>query len=258
MKRSLFSLALVLFSGSVLLASAQLSPVQSTASTRLVVSEYGTLLDVPNAADRRSVGALTADGFEVSYRFRGQTKIVWARGTTNGSGLRRGQVNVHGNSTTVTVTTDDNALEISTRFTLNERTRMLIISRGVKNLSSQTLSMVIKQYLDPKLIGTTCLTSPRLLIQEASRQLRANGRECNNCIQLSERPPVDPPCLTVICMENSSYRNRPLVTTQVIGCRRLSLRWRRSILAPPNQTTLSGNEVRGMQFEVGVNLESDN
>lgn len=255
MKRNLIALALVLFSGGLLFASGQsLSRTQSS-SLRVTISKYGTLSDVLKAGGSTRFGELTLDGFEVSYKFEGEMKTVWAKGETDVKDLWPGDVKVDGNSASVTVKTVDGAWEITSLFALDEQGRMLTISRSIKNISGQPLSIeAVKQYVDPKLTGATCSTTMTLLDQKARQKVRANGCENTSC-PLAERPPHDPPCFTVVCMQESALY-RPLMTTEETpDCKKVVLKWQpRKRFAPQDQTSLSNNEVSTMRFAVGVIL----
>lgn len=217
MKRNLIALALVLFFGNVLFASAQDTvPDAWLNGSTLRVSEYGTLLDVQNANGTSRFGTLNRDGFLVRYSLGGEMKTVQAIGATAGEGLRAGQVTVEGNSTIVTVKTADDALEITSRFTLHkvDKKESIIIRRSLKNISSGDLKVVATtQYLDPKVIGgrgaqflpaqTSQRREANRLKQEAARRVTTFG--CEGCLLL-ERPPHDPPCFTIVCWELGGLR----------------------------------------------------
>lgn len=271
MKRNLIALALVLFFGNVLFASAQVVPVQGlpTGSLTLVVSEYGTLLDVRNADGTSRFGRLNRDGFRVKYKLGGEMKTVRAIGADHVVGVQPGLVSVDGNSVSVTVTTDDYALQITNRFNFYKAdgkfTDSLIIRRTLKKISNRDLKAVTTtQYVDPKVMRTWLSINPTSHQREARRLKKESARRltafaCDGC-QLLERPPHDPPCLTIFCSENSA--SRPLLATR---WSEISLRWKprwksRRRFAPrspaiDDSDTDSDNAVNEMHFVVAVKLK---
>jgi hypothetical protein len=246
MKRNLIALALLVLSGSALFASA---PVELRPDDpRLVVSRYGTLLKVLNADGSSRFDDLKLDGFWLKYQVDGTENTVWANGETDHSGLRPVQFDVVQGSVSVTVKTDDDALEITSRFTLNEQGGRLIISRSLKTSPGRHLNLLeTKQYLDPKLISKEWSKCPPA---RSSAILRQQGRDrvrvkvCEGqCSDFEARPPTDPPCSTVNCTENLNPTYRAFLATEQVGaCKRLSLSGRRK----PDMTQ--------MQFAVRVPL----
>ncbi len=224
MKRILIALALLFLSGNALFASAQVSP----ANSRLVVSDYGTLLDVLNADGTPRFDKLKLDGFLLTYQVgKGPKKTVWATGETDVRELRFVSRTADENSITVTITTDDNALVITNRFILTRERQELIITRSIKNNSGKRLNLLApKQFLDPKLLGierancTTELTEES--VRHASERVTAYDCRGTQCLSFLERPPHNPPCLTIICMQDQT---RGLVAADVFGnCKVISLK----------------------------------
>jgi hypothetical protein len=230
MKRILITVVLMLFSGGLLLTNGQSPSQPGSSSSRLIISEYGTLLDVLDADGKSRFGALKHAGFRSSYKLSGnKTKIVSAIGADS-AGLRPGQIHVDGNSTSVTVTTDDGALEITSEFTIDDQTNQLIIRRTIKNTSNKKLDLQQTEYLDSKLMGTSGSTS---LKRRASRRVKGSG--CND--EHGERPP-SAPCLILVCKEV----HWPGLST---SGKRVSLNWK------CRKTVDPGKEVH---FEVQLDL----
>lgn len=194
MKRILIAVVLMLFSGSLLLTNGQSPSQPGSSSSRLIISEYGTLLDVLDADGKSRFGSLKHAGFRLSYKLNGKkTKTVWASAAVS-VGLRPGQIKVDKNTASVTVTTDDGALEITSEFTLDDGTNQLIIRRILKNTSVKELGLQQTEYLDSKLMGSSGSTSLKTF---ALQRVRASG--CNDT-PTAERPP-SAPCLTALCAD---------------------------------------------------------
>lgn len=239
MKRILTAVALVLFSGGLLLANGQSSGSAPS------ISSFGTLLGLPSAANRSSLDALEHDGFSFSYKLLGIQKTVWARGADSG-GLRTGQVNVDGNSASVIVTTEDGAWEITNSFTLDDQGE-LIIRRTLKNTSIKKLSLEMTEYLDSRLLGTSVSTQLR-----TRALLRVKTRGCNE--QQVERPgpaqvqgtpaaerPAHDFCTTPVCPAG-------LASLSTVGGR-VSLKWKCSKIVAPEKEA---------HFDTWVGLQNAN
>ena len=194
MKRILIALVLMLLSGNLLLTKGQSSSQPGSSGSRLIISEYGTLLDVLDADGKSRFGSLQHAGFRLSYKLNGKkTKTVWASGADS-AGLRPGKIRVDKNTTSVTVTINDGALEITSEFTLDEGTNQLIIRRTLKNTSVKELGVQQTEYLDSKLMGSPGSTPLRTY---ALQRIKASG--CNDT-PTAERPP-SAPCLTGLCQD---------------------------------------------------------
>src|SRR6185295_5563171 len=88
---------------------------------KLAVSKHGTLLEIFDGKGKSRFGRLKGEGFQLSYEFQGKTTSVRALGDEMvGLGVR--DVKTNRQSTTVTTTTSDHALEITTYFFVNEKT----------------------------------------------------------------------------------------------------------------------------------------
>jgi hypothetical protein len=184
------------------------------------ISKYGTLEEVFNANGNSKFGKLKLEGYSVSYKFPGQkTKTVSAFGTTAVS-LLPGQVTIDGQSASVTVTTDDQALEITSSFTLDLEREHLRIRRSVKIKPGQTVRLMkTEQTLDPKLIGVESTLGPEL-IKEAVRRRGVTATGCTN--QAVENPPHDPPCYTVVCSSKRAFIEMEKPTALGWKCKKTS------------------------------------
>ena len=255
MKRILIAVALMLFSCSLLLTKGQSPSQPGSSSLKLVINEYGTFLNVLNADGTSRFGAFEHGGFRLKYKLKGEKpKTVRAGvGAADSARLRPGQINSNGNSASVTVTTDDGNLEIRNEFTFNELTNQLIIRRTLKNknTSSSQLSLVsIEQYLDRKRIGIGSGFSLSQVRNMAAERVRATGCIDNTQSQYLERPPHDPPCLTLNCNLRQASLVTPPITTQPI-----SLLWKcPKTISPVNEVSESEDAVKEVYFGVGVTL----
>jgi hypothetical protein len=105
---------------------------------RLIISNYGTLLDVVDAKGKSRFGKLERDGFRVSYKTKNESaKAVYAIGSTSAKGLVPGEVRYHGRSARVTVMSEDKKLTMMSYFTLDENARTLFIRRTIRNTSCE-------------------------------------------------------------------------------------------------------------------------
>jgi hypothetical protein len=147
MKRILIALTLVLFSGSLLLATGQ---SRTGSRQRLIISQYGTLLDILDAKGKSRYGKLKSDGFAITYKVNGKEGQVAARGVTDAEGLVPGKINYYGRTATVSVMTEDKMLQITSYFILNEIRNTLTILRRITNKSGMPLQLTsTRHYLDP-------------------------------------------------------------------------------------------------------------
>jgi hypothetical protein len=200
-------------------------------------------MEVFDANGQSRFGKLV-DGYSVSYKKRGTTKTVSAMGATSVIGLRPGQVTLDGQSASVTVTTDDEALEITSSFTLDMQSKSLIIRRSVKNISGQSLTLMrTEQNLDPKVLGVGSKLGPELLKREASRRVIATG--CTD--QMIDLPPHRPPCPTYNCSENNILRAFLDTTSK----KPFSLVWKCKKVFQATSST-SDNVVSEAHFVVGI------
>lgn len=191
MKIRLIAMALALFSCTGLVATERsLSGKPSPTGKAFVVSKYGTLLDVLDDGKSR-FGKLELEGYRVSYEIRGKLKTVSAMGETGGKGLRPGQVTVDGQAASITVTTDDGALEITSRFSLTNE-KKLVISRKLRNISGGNLRLVATtQYVDPKILVDTKAPNWRQL---AHAEILVAGDDHDCKFRPKECVPTPPPC----------------------------------------------------------------
>lgn len=148
---------LALFFGTVLIITGE-SPSRAQsqpAYQSFAVSQYGTLLEVFDENGKSRFGKLANNGFELSYEFKGKTISVSAVGDGKAIGLLPGQVKLDGHSATVSATTSEKALEITSYFNLDEKTGKLIVRRKFKNLSAGPLTLkTLREIVDPLLVIT--------------------------------------------------------------------------------------------------------
>ena len=131
MNKRIMMLFVVLIAG-VMIGGGSLSRAQP--KQKLSVSKHGTLLEIFDGNGKSQFGKLRGEGFQLSYEFQGKTTSVSALGDeVVGLGVR--DVKTDRQSTTVTTTTSDHALEITTYFFVNEKTDKLIIQRKFKNIA---------------------------------------------------------------------------------------------------------------------------
>jgi hypothetical protein len=145
---------LVLFSAAGLIIGGNLSLGQTVPTKKSFdVSKYGALLEIFDENGESRFGKLTNNGFELSYQFKGKTVTVSAVGAEEANGLVAGAVKSDGQSATVTTTTSDHALEITTYFIVNEKKTKLVVQRRFKNISAEPVVVsTVQEYLDPALV----------------------------------------------------------------------------------------------------------
>lgn len=253
MKTKFIAMVLTLLSASGTLTIGKPLPAKQS-HPRLqsfAISQYGTLLQVFNSKGESRFGMLDLDGYSVSYKFRGQdkTRTVSALGETAVIGLQPGRVTVDGQSASVTVTTDDYALEITNSFTLNLERDRLTIRRSVKNMSGKSLTLMrTEQYLEPKLLGvqSTLGSEP---IKEAVLRQRTIANGCTD--QAADSPPHNPPCYTVVCSQNNISSALLVIEKQ----KPPSLVWKCKKFFPSQRSTsASGNVVTEAHFVVDFDI----
>jgi hypothetical protein len=226
MKSKLIALALVLLSGSGLLATDRSSPGKRTQppSSSLVISGYGTLLDIIDADGRSLFGTLKLDGFRVSYKTQGKIKSASAIGAKV-QGLQPGQVKLEGASTSITVKTNDGKLAITSYFSFDDGAKTLTIRRSFRNISDGTLSsLVTRQYVDGKLIVSEQPGSALLILAHLAQEKITTGGDPDDC-QIKECLPDQPMCFGSNCPIPGPV---PVgVTTATKLGKQITLRWRR-------------------------------
>jgi hypothetical protein len=186
----MFSITLLLFIG------ASFTHAQPNLSSQgLRVSKYGTLLEIFDANGQSRFGKLSGDGFQISYQFKGKTVSASAVGE-DGTELVAGTVNTGEQTATAITTTSDQALEITTYFRLNEKTKKLIIQRNFKNISKEHVVVLsVQEYLSPALVITGQLSSEPVsdkLVGLIKGQL-APTINLGDC-KPGECPKTPPPC----------------------------------------------------------------
>lgn len=213
----LFGTVLMITGGSLSYGQSQL-PSQSFA-----VSKYGTLLEIFDANGKSRFGKLTNNGFQVSYRSKGKTKSISAVGEKTAAGLVEGEVKVDGQSATVTATTSDHALEITTYFILDEKTKKLIIQRKFRNISAGSLSLnKVREFVDVALVitGETGSTQSEVLIGQKQRLSAAKlttlamhkiGVGFPLDCRAGECPKPDPPCPPPYCISTEAIGRARLI-----------------------------------------------
>ena len=161
---------------------------------KLSVSKHGTLLEIFDGNGKSRLGKLRGEGFQLSYSFQGKTTSVSALGDeVAGLGVR--DVKTDRQSTTVTTTTSDHALEITTYFFVNEKTDKLIIQRKFKNISKDPVVMkTMLEYVDPAFV----IGAGRNLKEKGEKLLALMRNEMRGSMILGdcipECPDEPPPC----------------------------------------------------------------
>lgn len=139
----------------LMISVGSLSPGQTPRRGKsLNVSKYGTLLEILDANGKSRFGKLGGEGFQLSYDYKGKTTSVTAVGDAEVEGLAPGEVKPGRQSTTVVTRTNDQALEITTYFFVNEKTNKLMIQRKFKNISKDPVVVkTMLEYVDPALVA---------------------------------------------------------------------------------------------------------
>lgn len=179
------------FSVGLLICGASLSHAQPAES--LTVSKFGTLLDIVDANGKSRFGKPTADGFEISYQFKGKTISVFASGDQSVRGLIAGDLKTDKQSATATTRTSDGAMEITTYFSLDEKTKKLIIQRAFRNISAEPVVVQsIVEYVAPALVisAEQKETGDKPALLARNRLTRLNPNDC----QAADCPKTPPPC----------------------------------------------------------------
>lgn len=177
MKNKLIALALVLvFVG-------ESFPIDRCGPTtlpgeRILITEHGTLINLFGANGKSLYGKLDHDGFSVRYLAGGKEISVSAMGSRKPNGLVPGKVKLDGKFASVTVTTKDKLLGITSYFKLDTTGTKLTIYRVYKNLSSQKLVILgRKQHLDRKLLGKGKFrVEPGRVLEYLSPERKSVGR----------------------------------------------------------------------------------
>jgi hypothetical protein len=184
-------LFVVLIAG-VMIGGGSLSHAQP--KQKLNVSRHGTLLEIFDGNGKSRFGKLKREGFHLSYEFQGKTTSVRALGD-DVSGLGVGDVKTGRQSTTITTTTSDHALEITTYFFVNEKTDKLMIQRKFKNISKQPVVVkTMLEYVDPAFV----IGPGRKLKESGEKALALIRDEMRGRVNLGdcgpECPDEPPPC----------------------------------------------------------------
>ncbi|MEK6281814.1 MAG: hypothetical protein AABN95_15785 [Acidobacteriota bacterium] len=142
----------LLFLSGLVMAYGQLSrerpqpPGQSFA-----ISEHGTLLELFDGSGKSRFGKIVGDGFEVRYKTPGQTVAASAIGSKR-RGLQGAQVELNGQSATASAMTEDQTLEITSYFILDDNAKELTIGRKFRNVSLKPLTLeMVRAHVDQKL-----------------------------------------------------------------------------------------------------------
>lgn len=194
-----------------------------------VISEYGTLLEVFDANGKSRFGKLAADGFQISYQAHGNNASVSAIGAKGAQGLVGGQPHYDRQSATVTVTTVDKALEITSNFVLNEEAKTLTIVRRLRNISADTINLqIMSEYVDQKLVaeGQPLVKQPSM-VQLALGRIRAGqGPDIDCTTRFCVPPPPPPPCENPPCPNVNKYVAAQLITEATGRGDQITLRWK--------------------------------
>jgi hypothetical protein len=191
MNKRIMMLFVVLIAG-VMIGGGSLSRGQP--KQKLSVSKHGTLLEIFDGNGKSRLGKFRGEGFQLSYEFQGKTTSVSALGDeVVGLGVR--DVKTDRQSTTVTTTTSDHALEITTYFFVNEKTDKLIIQRKFKNISKEPVVVkTMLEYVDPAFVigaGRNLKESGEKLLAVMRNEMRSSMM-LGDCIP--ECPDEPPPC----------------------------------------------------------------
>jgi len=256
MKSKLIVIVLTLFVGSVLVTTGS-SASKSTvpAAQVFAISKNGTLLEVFDSNGKNRFGRLVRDGFQVTYESPGKRTTVSALGAEEAKGLQSGQVKVDEKSATVTVMTSDQALEITSYFTLDEKENRLIILRRFRNVSPRTVTVrMMRDYIDPALlisVGTAeyplnKITDPARLAALVKSKIEA-GRSCKP-LELRSKPKAPPICLVIHCPNARALEPAHLgaVCDEDLARMKIILEWRDIIrLAAPSGLQPGSAATRG-------------
>ena len=215
MKKLINRFLVPLFITGLIFTGASFTRAQSnTSSQTLSLSKYGTLSEIFDAKGQSRFGKLNGDGFEITYQIKGKTISVSAVGDEV-TGLAPGKVKTAGQTATAVNTTSDNALEITTYFRLNEKTKKLTIQRNFKNISKdQVVVLTLQEYLSPALVISSQLSSEPVsdkLVDLIKSQLAPiiNLGDCNPA-ECPKAPPACPiPCPMKLTYDPSRLTIRP-------------------------------------------------
>ena len=251
MKSKLIALALALISviGSLAVTTSSTGARTIPLDQSFDISQNGTLVKIFREDGNSRFGDLNLNGFELRYKLNGSVKTIRANGESDRTGILPGHPNLDGRSANITVKTDDEALEITNHFILDRQAKKLTIHFSVRNAPGKTARILsATQYLDPRLIGAMAVGSATPLRRQARAGIRATTYASS---QFLVRPPVDPPCLNVVCLANHPAQPM-LAAIPSAGAsvqNRISLHWNRSTLIGPQS-----NAVRQVNFTVWVDL----
>lgn len=273
MKSKLIAVFLALFFGSVLTtgAGALRRELSYQPSPSLAINKYGTLSEIFDADGKSRFGKLKNNGFEVSYRSKGKTRLISAVGNKKTTGLVQGEVKTDGQVAVVTTTTSDRALEITSYFILDEEKKTLIIRRNFKNISTRPVVLRdMREYADPALITggqpytvrskRRGLPTPELF-NWVLRQMNAGHTKHIFDCKIGDCPEPPPPC-PVYCPSPecpscpSPYFIRPQLITKTQWLtgkvNNITLKWRDGVTLTPSSVTTTGkwqnNETSALFF----------
>ena len=185
------------------------------------ISEQGTLLELFDTNGKSKFGKISHDGFDLTYETTGKKMAVSAIGTQS-KGLQAGEVKSDGASAAVSVKTKDEALEITSYFTFDEKANELIIGRKIRNLSQQPVTLLkVRDYVASTLTGGKVAGNINLPKSDTT-DCYPNGvlRKC-----------VPPPCPGRTCPSEIKATNY------------LALEWKEIVKLAPLLQALHGNTI---------------
>ena len=174
-------------------------------SQTLSLSKYGTLSEIFDAKGQSRFGKINGDGYQITYQIKGKTITATAVGD-EATGLVAGDIKKAGDTATVVTTTSDKALEITTFFRLNDRTKKMTIQRNFKNISKeQVVVLGLQEFLSPALVITGQLSSEPVSekLIDQTRSLLAPVINLGDC--LPEECPEPPPACPIPCPMKLQY-----------------------------------------------------